>query len=308
MVKQPKGLQLGTPQIDTGGPLALVVAWRTGARVVTRLVKTRGAVEDALRQAAADTTAAMTDGHPYSPDVDIEDNTHLVAARDELLDTELVDQLEMGSSLPLATDDEVRTRPLVCYAAVIGSGDSRTVFIRKRNPVQLATKSIVARLLDGTLDHVEYPLLAFDSRYDMVLTPEWAYVLDKRQFELMFRDSEAVLSKTSTWVDELAAGIPITQETKESLVDALRRNSHYRSKFHAILRRPHIKTLTTRELRAAMRKRGLEPDKFIKRGELDFSKQNIKTLLRLLNEDLFTGDFSSEQFAAGSKRQTSSGA
>lgn len=296
-----------TPNIRTDGPLTLAVAWGVGGRVHGRMVNTGQAVAEALRQAAAGTVSSMSSGHAYDPDADMEENTHLVADRIELLDTDLVETLEAGAALPLASQEDVRTKRLSCYAAVIGSGDSRTIFVRKRSPVKLATQSIVATLFDGTLNRVEEPILAFDDRYDAILTSDKVYVLDKKQFESMFKDSDAVLAKAPAWVDALAEDIPVSEASKEVLVESLRRNTFYRSKFHAILRRPHVKQLTPQVLKKKMLAHGLNPDVLMPDNELNFSPETMKDLLRLLNEDLFIGDFSSEQFAAGSKRRLASG-
>lgn len=291
--------------INTEGPLNLMVAWGVGGKVHGRTINVGGGVADALRDAAQQTVASMDSGHPYDPDADMEDNSHLEASREELLDTDLVETLERGHELALATEDEIRSRRLSCYAAAIGNGPGRAIFIRKTNPVSLATKSVVARLFDGTLDRVSEPLLAFDNRYDAILTSTTVYVLDKNRFEGMFRDSAAVLAKAADWVDELATDLPITAGSKDELVGALERNSHYRSKVHAILRRPHVKTLTVEVLAERMEAHGLDVNTLMPGGSLDFRSENIKPLLQLLNDDLFEGDFSKEQFAAGSKRRRS---
>lgn len=39
--------------------------------------------------------------------------------------------------------------------------------------------------------------------------------------------------------------------------------------------------------------------------DLKVTEQNVKAVLQLLNEDLFSGGFSQERYAAGSKRPVS---
>jgi hypothetical protein len=64
----------------------------------------------------------------------------------------------------LATEDELRTKPLLCHAVLIGEGDDRVRFVKKRSPVQLAKKSVAALLMNNTLDRVQSPIFAFDDR------------------------------------------------------------------------------------------------------------------------------------------------
>ena len=106
--------------------------------------------------------STITSGHgrPYNPDDEQdEDTAFLTASQDELLDTALLEQLRTGSSLPLIGADELRKRTLALYALLIGNDpDSRVIFVRKGNPVSLATKGVVA-VFDDTLTRVTQPIL-----------------------------------------------------------------------------------------------------------------------------------------------------
>jgi len=42
---------------------------------------------------------------------------------------------------------------------------------------------------------------------------------------------------------------------------------------------------------------------YMKDGRLDFTEETIQDLVRFLNEDLFSGDFSGERFAASGKQR-----
>jgi hypothetical protein len=54
-------------------------------------------------------------------------------------------------------------------------------------------------------------------------------------------------------------------------------------------------------LRARMAAHGLLPEDLMKDGALIFNKETEKDLLLFLNEDLWTGDFSGDQYAAARK-------
>ena len=89
----------------------------------------------------------------------MEDNSHLEADPDELLDAGLLHELRRGASLPLATDQELKNRPLLCHGVLIGEDDDQVIFIKKRSPIQLARKSVVATMSNGTLDRLSSPVL-----------------------------------------------------------------------------------------------------------------------------------------------------
>ncbi|RNI25085.1 Kiwa anti-phage protein KwaB-like domain-containing protein [Flexivirga caeni] len=287
--------------INTTGALTLVVAWGIGGRVHARKVQIGSDVESALRSTADEVTSSLTDGVPYNPDSDQEDATHVTTNRDDLLDTELIGQLKTGSSLPLASDDELR-RPLTCYAAVIGSGDDKTVFVRKMNPIRLATKSVLAILITGALTRLETPLFAFEDTFDVIITGDDVFALHQKPFEMLFRDSDAVLAKAGEWVETLTVSLPITTSSRDALLDAVRSNSVYRRKVHSILGRGHLASLTPAAIKSKMSEHGLDPDRLMPGDELDFKPENTRDLLQLLNEDFFTGDFTDAQYAASAKR------
>ena len=58
--------------------------------------------------------------------------------------------------------------------------------------------------MNNTLDRVTSLFFAFDRRYDAVITSTDVYILDKNAFEGLFKESNAVLAKTTDWIKEVA--------------------------------------------------------------------------------------------------------
>lgn len=69
----------------------------SGKKSVGRSVKTADDVDASLRSHAQMAVESLTDSAPYAPDADMEDNTHLEADLDELLDAGLLEELGKGS-------------------------------------------------------------------------------------------------------------------------------------------------------------------------------------------------------------------
>ncbi len=286
----------------TAGNLQLVVAWTAGKKAIGRAIKVTDAVGNTLRKHADAAVASLINPASYAPDADLEDNSHFEADRDTLFDEVLLQELSKGASLPLATKDELKDKNLTCHAVLFGHGKNRSIFVRKRSPIQLARKSVVATLFDGSLDWIQTPIFAFDDRYDAIITADRIYILNKNAFEGMFKDSAAVLAKTGDWVNDVAQTIPMVDGSSDTLVSALNRNQFYRRKFLAVRERPHIKAMTPQTLKDEIARHGYDLDDLMVGDKLKVTESNVKLVLQLLNEDLFTGGFSRDRYAAGSKR------
>lgn len=284
------------------GTLHLVVAWAYGKTYLARQVKMSDDVAGALRAYAEESLERLNNPTPYEPDAGMEDNSHMEAPRDESIDTKLIDELAKGPSLDLATDYELRTKALKCHALVVTSATDTVLFVRKRSPIQLAKKSLLAALFNGKLGELESPLFAFDNRYDAIITSQKIYVLNKRAFDGLFKDSPAVLAKTTEWITEVARSVPFSDGSAELLDGVLKRNSVLRNKFLAVRGRPYLASITAASLRAEMVKYGYDPADLMDGDNLKVTGQNVKRILQLLNEDLFTGGFSKQHYAAGLKR------
>lgn len=291
-------------EIDMQALATLVVAWRSGHNAYVRVVKAGAEIVDALREHAQTSIDKIThsQGRLYNPDDEQEDECpFLTTDRSELLDTALLEQLDRGASLPSATSDEIRKQTLTLYALLIGNEpDSRLTFVRRGNPVRLATKSIVG-IFDQTLTRVRRPVLAFDSTYDIIFRNEAVWVLNQRNFEALFKESEAVLAKTAKWAESLNNFLPMADDSQLWLAKRLRQNSVMRRKVQSILRSPYLTDLTPELLRQRMAAHGLSPENLMKGDALVFSKDTEQDILLFLNEDLWTGDFSGEHYAAARK-------
>jgi hypothetical protein len=217
-----------------------------------RVVKAGGDVIDALREYAKGVfnKVAHDQGRPYNPDDEQEaECPFLTTDRSELLDTALLEQLDRGASLPPITPDEMRERTLALYAILIGNNpDSRITFVRRGSPVKLATKSVVG-IFDQTLTRVRQPVLAFDSTFDIILRANAVWVLHQKNFEALFKESDAVLAKTEEWAESLSSHLPMADDSQQWLAMRLRQNSVMRRKVHSILRSPYLTTVTPEMLR-----------------------------------------------------------
>lgn len=299
-------------EVDLTAAPTLLVAWRRGRNAEGRCVKAGSEVIAALTSYAQDamTTVQSGGGRLYDPD-DEQDNecSFLTTNRGELLDTALLKQIERGASLEQISSDELRRRPIALYALVIGEDVERRIsFVHNRSPVQLARKGLVGGIFDDTLTRIESPILAFDRYFDVIIGPSDVFILNQKGFEALFKESEAVLAKTNEWVEQLSECLPLADGSKEWLSGRLRSNSLLRRKVLSVLKRPYVTKLSMDVLRQKMSERNLDATELIVDGQVVLNgdvKGAEKDLLQLLNEDLWTGDFSGEQYAASRKSRRS---
>ena len=299
---------MGTLQeIDMSAAATLIVAWRSGHSARAGVVKSGGDVIEALREHARDSLELLQADHgrPYNPDDEQADDvpylTLTAKQEEDILDAALLEQLRRGSSLPLITPDDMRKQTLALYALLIGNDPaSRAIFVRKRNPVSLVSKSLVA-IFDDTLTRVTHPVLAFDSAFDVVLLGDDIWILNQKNFETLFTESEAVLARMSEWAAQLSSVVPMADGGREWLTARLRQNSVMRRKVQSILRCPYLSKLEPGALRTRMTVHGLDPAHLMDKDQLIFNKATERDVLLLLNEDLWTGDFSGTQYAAARK-------
>lgn len=160
----------------------------------------------------------------------------------------------------------------------------------------------LASVRDAGVEAAGY-LAAYLLPFLTVATPTGSsvWILNQKNFEGLFKESEAVLARTSEWVNQLSQVLPIADDGQEWLATRLRQNSVMRRKVHNILRSHYLSKLTPDILRARMSAHGLIPEDLMKDGALIFNGDTEKDLLLFLNEDLWTGDFSGDQYAAARK-------
>ena len=91
----------------------------------------------------------------------------------------------------------------------------------------------------------------------------------------------------------------------ERLTRRLPQTSVMRRRVRSILKRSYLHELTLEVLRAKMYEHSLDPQKLLDNDGLVINKDTERDVLLLLNEDLWTGDFSGEQYAATRKRRWS---
>lgn len=282
--------------------LLLAVYWRNASRAHGRVVNIGTEVSDYLWRCTVEPQfQAQQALAAYDPDSGDEVEGPFLGSVADILDSQLLGEIRIGSELQLIGQSDLHKRTLHCYSVTIHTSKGPMVFIRKTSPVKLATQGMVSRLMVDRLAEVSEPIFAFDNRFDVLLDGDRVVILNRRNFEALFKDIDAIRERIPTWVDSIADSLPMGLESRAMLISALERDQFTRRKFHAASQKPYMKTMTIATVEEALVRHHLDPNSYIKNGELALDTNNVKRVVQLINEDLFKGDFSGDEFATGSK-------
>lgn len=297
---------------QTEESVTLFCAWRSRSQDVEELgpytaakIDTTDEVADFLREAARVTLGELEDSQrvPYTADAELKEGEAFVLDNEDDLD-ELADfraLVEAAASLDRLDPDDLPRRRVQLYGVAVGHEEPRTGYIRKASPVKTATKGgIFARALPR-LAAVEEPVLELAGVFDFVLSDGWAGVLQQRPYELLLKESPAMQARVNTWVDLIATALPLSTGSDQALRAAASRDSRLWRRLRAIHQRGHLTRVGIEQVAAYASHLGLDTDELIVDGRLEFESDDRFTIVKLLNEDLYSGELTGERFEAQRK-------
>lgn len=291
--------------LSTTGGLTLLVGWRRGAAFEGGRVKLSREVADSLRNVCQANVDALLgrEAKAYSADTALDPEEYLLVPTAGLDSAHpVLDLVGKATQLDALDAAQLPTRPMVFYAIVIGDDPTtRTAFVRKTNPMQGARRGRFLTVLSDALVRLETPVFAFDDRVDLVIVAGGVIVVNLSAFELLFRGEEVLVARLPEFVAKIAARLPLADEAVKELEARAVSDSRLRRRLLSLHERGHLATVTVADIRREAKKQGLDTKKLINGGKLVIDEIDAGTLLKLLNEDLFTGGLSGARFAAERK-------
>jgi hypothetical protein len=287
--------------------LTLIVVRKRGNGVDGRKVRTATPVTRVLRQACHNTANMLRgfDAISYGPDALIEDEEYM-AVPAEVVENEsrqVMALLRRATALDTLDPREIPKR-LWFYAAVVGAnpGD-RVAFVRKVNPHLIAKPGAVIATLGETLSKVDEPVFVLEAQFDLVVFTGGVAVLNATPFETLFRGAPELGERIPIWAKAISDQLPVAAGGTDRLIDAGRRNSRLARRLRSIYEQGHLADVTIEKLRSVARDQGLDERTLFEGDELVINENtDTTTLLRFLNDDLFTGGLSGRRFTADRKR------
>src|SRR5262249_50287196 len=132
-------------------------------------------------------------------------------------------------------------RSLLLYAVSAQTGQGPVAFVRKRNPQAVARPGRMYALLGNALTAIEHPVFALESGFDLLVGQHGVIATDVNVFELLFRETDAVLARIPDWVAGIAQRLPLAGNGAEVLAEKARSSSRLRRRLRAIDERGHLR-------------------------------------------------------------------
>lgn len=192
-------------------------------------------------------------------------------------------------------------RSLLLYAVSFDTDQGSVAFVRKRNPQTIARPGRMYALLGNALTAIEQPVFSFEPGFDLVVGEHGVIATNLNVFELLFRETDAVLAQVPDWVESIADHLPLAGNGGELLAEKARSSSRLRRRLRAIHERGHLAHVGIEDVRRHIRDLGLPEDELIDGDELLVDEADPMTLLYLLNEDFFTGGLTASAFRSERK-------
>lgn len=221
-------------------------------------------------------------------------------------DKETLDELGDLQALAMQASTLPTTAPqnldlsIQLYAVVIGDS-TRVVFVRKTDPTMTFKAGRILAIGQDQLRLLEEPVFGFSPGFDLVITKDWAVVLNQSGFERLFRDIGLIERHVSQWVRGITDHLPMAAASVAALEDVALRDSRVWRKLREIRRRGHLAAVDLTDVTRYAKRMGLDPKTVVDDGQLVFDPTDRFSFLHLLNEDLYKGPLTNEAFEAQRK-------
>lgn len=285
------------------GSLSLVVAWRKGRKLESARIPITVSVADEFRIICREVLANLDDleERPWFPDAMNEQDEYLMASMDQLGPHSQVLDVVRSEEFNILRPATLPQQEFVFYALIAGPASRRVAFIRKYN-IRRGLRQRLITLFGDTLTKIDDLVFTFDNKADVVIDPaRGAAILGLAAFQLLFRTSPEMLTRTPEYVAEIADHLPMSGGAMVTLADVAIRNMNVQRRLQAITLRGHLRGVSMGRIEDEMKKHGLDADRFIVDGELVFDQADVKDILKLLNEDLFRGGLTNQDFQVDRK-------
>jgi len=248
----PTDIPFDLDAIEVRHSLQFAVLWSKGKRLEGAQVGVGGAVTEHLQRACRATVGEIRDREPfeYSPDMQLEPEEYAVVTDNTLVaDSPIGAVLLSDTRLPLIDGHELANHMIRLYAVLVGVGDGRRAFVKKRSPQVNVKPGWMLTTLGDVLMRLDTPVLTLDESFDLIASPQGVVALQQKVFEDLFKDAQVLQERVPVWVQDVMGHIPMGNNLAERLTAKCQRDSRFRRRLYAMRERGHLAHLTLHDLR-----------------------------------------------------------
>lgn len=241
---------------------------------------------------------------PYHADAELDsDEVFLLDDAETLRElSDLRDLAKNAATLPTSAPNQLDVS-ISLYAVVAGDSD-RIAMVRRVDPKIKYKAGGFLAIAGERLTRLEEPAFSFSPGFDLIVSNQWAVVLNQSSFERLYRDIGLIERHIDDWVAGITDNLPMTGPSIKNLRAVAVRDSRTWRKLREIRRRGHLVGVTIADVRDYATKMGLDPDAIVEDNQLVFDPEERFSFLHLLNEDLYKGPLTDETFEAQRKSPT----
>lgn len=293
-------------------PVRLILGYRSKDKVSLNRVPLAQSAQDIFADIASHLVQSFAEreAEDWEPARPVSKETYLVTTPAEVGDVPqvassrikpLIHALINSDSIVEVDGSRLRKSDPQFYAYQFGSGEDSTVFLRKMNALRGLRKKRVG-ILSDQLEAEDKPVFAFDDSADLIFTSEWVFVFSQTAFTYLFRGQSDLEKMIRSWLKGIRESTPMAEGSIEVLLKKSKSDSRIAKRIESISRRGHLDKLSPDTLREGMKQCALDPGELMNSDdELIFSEDNASSMLKFLNEDLFSGVLTNEPFESDSK-------
>jgi hypothetical protein len=283
--------------------LSLIVAWWSGALLKSSRVPLTVGVAEELRDICRGVLTDLDEREerPWHPDALNESDEYLLATLEQLGNESEVLRVVQSAEFDVLSAAELPNRDFFFYALIGGPANRRVAFIRKYN-IRRGLRRRLVTIFGETLSKVDGQIFTFDDKADVVIDPQYGVaILATNPFQYLFRASPEMIARMPQYVSEISQSLPIGDDAKSMLIELAQGNMSVLRRLQNIATRGHLPSVSMGTIKDEMRNHGLDPTEFIVDGCLVFDRASVKDILKLLNEDLFRGGLTGQDFQVDRK-------
>jgi hypothetical protein len=203
--------------------------------------------------------------------------------------------------------DDKKTSKIHGYIVKIETKNETLLLFKKHSPKKLLEKGIMSLIVrNGTLDKLNEDILALEEHYDAALllkgeenyTPK-VLVLNRPQFEYLFSFTEFYTDKVNSMKNDFDTVGLIDDSDK--LINICQNNFNMMRKLCRTLENGAYKEMSMENIRDCCDKFNVDGVDFDSDGKLIVTEDNIWTILRILDDDHLSSDYTELMYEARSK-------
>jgi len=247
---------------------------------------------------------------PYDPGaMNRADEIEFIALGDEQNIASQIENLSDVQALPVFSASEEFIDGLRFYALVIEIDNKTVIALRVYSKARELSRSsyLGLRLSDTVFNKIQEPAFLFDAHFDCIISENAIFILNKNNFQQMFRYYERVVAAGKAALKSISARVKI--QNYDAFSTLCEGHLHMMAKLKNIASKEYLQSVTMKDIKRVISAFKLDAQVVKKDGEeqlvFDPNSEDKWLILRILDDDYLGSIMTKLKYEANSKRALS---